>query len=323
MATRLRSSRIEEASRGSDQIAALFDTIGKKEQIRQQRQQLDRVSSLVATAQQEGRSPSISEILSTLNQPAQFDSGFGGILQNIGSRFQPQGGGFGDQIKGGIVSDALRRALQPAGSSEPPPGLELSGERRGPGGQVTGRSFARKREGTAKEDQLFKDKDILTSSRTQFQKDKARERLDSDETRIIQPSDLTDKDFKKMLKSKDKVGGRFGLKAYRNALSAAMDEARQQDQDPKQAEQQFNAWWDDRVKSERGGFLGIRGAIHRNDTVPREQFEDGATNLNEDPVGDAAAIPELDQSTAFQLLQEAGGDKEKARKLAKERGFKL
>lgn len=140
---RLESSGIEGANRGAQQIANLLGNIGRQEQIRQERQQLNRVTQIVAEAQAAGTQVTTSQILSAINQPVETDTGFRGLLQKIGGRFQPEPGRLGAQIEGGIVSDALKRASQPQfDPSTVPEGLVPSSVSVSPTGGIT-RSFAR------------------------------------------------------------------------------------------------------------------------------------------------------------------------------------
>ena len=137
-------------TRGTDRsrIAAqsinqVLQSIGKQEQLRRERQQINNIAQLVSRKREEGRDATTQEILGVLDQPAETAGGFQGFLQTLGGKFQPQPGRIGTEIRSGIVSDALERALTPAGSTETPEGLELSGARTDAAGRITGRTFAR------------------------------------------------------------------------------------------------------------------------------------------------------------------------------------
>lgn len=322
-------SGAERTQAASQQLFQLFDRIGKQEQIRQQRQQLDRVSTLVTTAQAEGRNPSLSEIMKSINQPAQFDPGIGGIFQNISSRFQPQGGGLNEQVQTGIVSDALRRALQP-GSTEIPAGLEVSGARTDEFGRITGKSFARptassttRPTGQSAESKDFdRDIKVLNDADTKGVRKANKSQVDAAKQRLRQNPNLRDIppgediDFTSTLKGlpKEKVGKidkAFGKAAYDKAIEKIEAKALAGGITEESLIENFNKWWDAQAADPDPKGFG-------KSVVARSTFQEtaGPPGLPETTQG-----TELDQPAAIQILQEAGGDKEKARKLAKERGF--
>jgi hypothetical protein len=110
MARQVIDLRTEEEKRGvtglqkaSQAIADLLLTLGKTEQIRRERQQLDRVATAVASG-----ASTIEAISAVANQPPQFGTGIQGILQRIAGPFQPSpGGGIGRGIQEAIIGRAL------------------------------------------------------------------------------------------------------------------------------------------------------------------------------------------------------------------------
>lgn len=139
---RLRGSRIEEAQAAAQNISALFEKAEKKEKLRRDRQSLDNIATAISSG-----ATSIQEIQAAANQPATFDPGIGGFMQRFaGGSIQP-GGGPGEAIQSSIVSDALKRALQPQiAPPTAPEGLEISGQTVSPTGAKS-TTFARPQAG--------------------------------------------------------------------------------------------------------------------------------------------------------------------------------
>lgn len=298
----VRSKQIEETALGTQRIVALFDSIGKQEQIRRERQQLDRLAVLATNARAEGRELPLADILRELDRPAEVGTGLQGFFQNLGGKFQPDPGRFAGEIKGGIVGDALRRAL---GQTDTPAGFDPA---------------------PVKKRRTQRDIDLATIGRkgvSRFRKNEARKRLSTNPSQPKEPFPQNF-DFNEVLDADDKKDGKFGEKAYRNGLDRARDAALQGGTDPQQAEELFNQFWDARVENETTGFVG---AFTRNVTLSRSEFQEGNVGrVKKDEVSEAVEkVTEtggkLDPATAQAILAEAGFDKGKAREIAKQRGF--
>jgi hypothetical protein len=92
----------------------------------------------------------------------------------------------------------------------------------------------------------------------------------------------------------------YGKEAYTTALQKIKDAALSQGYTEESAVTDFNKWWDNMATSEDPQGFGQF-------VVPRMEFQE----------------VQLDEAMATRLLQEAGGDKEQARQMAKERGYKF
>jgi hypothetical protein len=97
-----------------------------------------------------------------------------------------------------------------------------------------------------------------------------------------------------------KLDKAYGKEAYTTALQKIKDAALSQGYTEESAVTDFNKWWDNMATSKDPQGFGQF-------VVPRMEFQE----------------VQLDEAMATRLLQEAGGDKEQARKLAKERGYKF
>ena len=292
---------ISAAQRNIGAITDILQTLGKAEQVRRERDQLERVSRAISAG-----ATTPEAILAVTRQPTETSGGFQGILQKLGGAFQPSPGGVQSSILKSILGSQLQTALGPKFSE--PTGDFAPGTvtQRAPTGKVS--VLQQTGTGPTKQ-QRQRDSDISTlrnKKKSEFQKEEARARLDKDPS---QPKNSVrpDFDFVPFLDDKDKVKGKFSKKAHDNALKRAQDAGRTQGFDPKSMEESFENWWDSRVKDETSGFLG--GALERNVTLPRSEFQE-IENI-------------LDESGAKEILSEAGGDKDKARQIAKRRGFKF
>ena len=303
-----------ESQQNQQAIAGILETMGRAEKARRDSQTLDRVARALSSG------GTITEAIAAVNQEPSFGGGFQGMLQKISGGFSPEGGGMRESILQSIIGQKLQAALQP----EIPAGLALESITESPTGGRT-RRFARP--GTPSpaapsKQQSQRDRDLATidnKNKSDFQKDEARKRLDQDpsQPRKPVPSGGTYDEFLEEAEEqqKEKVGtfrdknNDFGKTAYDATLRIVEDEARLQGLDPKQAKQDFDRWWDARVKEERTSFIGP-GIFEKNVTVPRAEFQGGVNS-------------DLDETAAAAILQEAGGDKDKAREIAKQRGFKF
>ncbi|GAG75061.1 unnamed protein product, partial [marine sediment metagenome] len=126
---------LTKSQRNIQAITGLLQTLGVAEQVRRERQQLDRITRAIA-----GGATTIEAINAAVNQAkqTQFGTGLQGILQRIGGAFQPSpGGGIGQSIQQMIVGQRLKQALMP--KFQIPSGLETAGVTVGPEGGVTRR----------------------------------------------------------------------------------------------------------------------------------------------------------------------------------------
>ncbi|GAG41328.1 unnamed protein product, partial [marine sediment metagenome] len=116
MARQILDLRTEEQKQGitglqksSQIIADILQDLGQGEQIRRERQQLDRIATAIA-----GGASTIEAINAAAKQPPEFSGGLSGILQRIGGGFQPPGGGgIRQSIQEAIIGQGLRRATEP------------------------------------------------------------------------------------------------------------------------------------------------------------------------------------------------------------------
>lgn len=90
-------------------IVGILNTIGQAEQVRQERQTLDRVTTAIANG-----ATTAEAIAAVANQQPGFSPGLRGGLQKFAGKFQPPGGGINQGIQQSIISSALQSALAPA-----------------------------------------------------------------------------------------------------------------------------------------------------------------------------------------------------------------
>ena len=301
---------ITSLQRTSELFAGILKTIGKGQQIKQNRRTLDRVTRAILAG------ATTPEAILAASQPTdpQFSPGGRGILQRIGGVFQPQGGGVGENIQSTILASLLKRSLNPPLlSREEQRDKALFGLKDRPG-----------KAGGAKpsKSQAQRDKDMrtITSEKaTEGQKNEARERLKRNKSLFAVKPGTLDTQFEKAVKDtklKKKVPGAtfdkaFGKEAFEKGLKAAIDQGLTEGAAPESIERAFIEWWDRKAAEEDPSFeFGI-------EFIPRSEFQD---------LDEATArqiLQDLDEATARQILQEAGGDKDRARQIAKERGFNL
>lgn len=253
---RLRRST-EGAQRGANQIRELLESIGRVEQTRRERQQLDRVARAVASG-----ATTIEAISAAADQPTEFSGGLSGLLQKVGGRFQPPStGGVRQSIQQAIIGRALRP--KPLLTREEQREKAIFGTKRRPG--ETTQPF----EQTKPEKARNRDIKILTETdkagaikATEVQKSSARRRLRKNPSIGEVPPGQTDYTplLDKKLREKFDTKGfrlkpkdtRFGKKAYDDALVKAKDAALAQGATEASAEADFNAWWDQQVEAEAG-----------------------------------------------------------------------
>lgn len=271
-------------------LTNILKTVGQAEQVRQERQDLDRIATALA-----GGASTVEAIAAVAKQKAEFSSGIQGMVQRLGSAFQPSPGGVGQGIDETVIGSKLREILSPSLlSTEEQRELKLFGQRERPGTTVAAPS----------KQQTQRDRDlaiIANEKKTDFQKQEARKRLDEDPSlpRKTLPSG---KDFKKALEeveqtAKGTVAGTlkegkrklFGKKAYNKLLARLEDLARMSGFEIDGVKTELDRWWDAKVQNERGGKLG---GITVNDTLtPRSEFQeegeiDIGTTINNPETGE-------------------------------------
>lgn len=258
--------RTGEQQRGETQqtqkmIAGILETIGQAEKARRDSETLDRVARVLSSG-----ATNIEAITAAAGQEPEFGGGLQGILQKVSGAFAPQGGGVRESILQSIVGQKLQQALSP------PPLLTRAEERDKALFGIRDRPGQSSVAAPTKQ-QSQRDRDLAiigNEKKSDFQKEEARKRLDQDPSQPKKPIP-SGGTYEEFLDDTDKVKGKFGKEAYEAAIRRVEDEARLQGLDPKQVEQDFDRWWDERVKNERTGLLG--GALTRNVTVPRTEFQ--------------------------------------------------
>ena len=294
-------------------LAKILETAGQAEQVRQERQDLDRIATALAGG------ATITEAIAAAKQKPEFSGGITGLLQRGASAFQPSPGRIGQGIQEDVIGSRLREILSPS---------LLSPEEQGKAARIKAGLLPRATEATKPFEQTpagkARDNDVkvLTNRHktgknegkliaTPVQQDAARRRLRANPSLgDIKQGQI---DYAEVLKGKPKervgiLDQAFGEEAYNQALQEIKDTALAQGATESSVENDFNSWWD---KNAAAGAEGQPGFGRR--LVPRQDFKGKGKK----------ALTELDEATAKQILQEAGGDKEKAREIARKRGFKL
>lgn len=309
MAT-LRSSRIEEAQRAADSISRLLETAGKSEQIRQNRQALDRVSSAWIDLDRQVEDGAIitqsdrrAAALQAAGQPATFDEGIGGIFQKFSSGVRPEAG------RGGVTQELND--------------LLLKGQLSTVFGSPTSKTSAQANRDVSA---FNRDSRIIQNKKsTSGQKKAAIGRQRTNPNLQIQQG----QDYSDFFKGKPKVtvstkginDKAFGKEAYDKMLVEAKEDGLINGFSEKSVEQDFNNWWDGIAAEEDPKGFGKL-------VQDRSEFQ-GKAKTATSKVPGAPQIPEipgqaeLTEEMAGRILREAGGNKDKARQIAKQKGFKL
>ncbi|KKL47156.1 hypothetical protein LCGC14_2338380, partial [marine sediment metagenome] len=108
-------------------IAGLFEIAGQAEQVRQDRQDLDRIARALAGG-------ATIEAIAAAKQKPEFSGGITGGLQRFASAFQPSPGGIGQGIDERAIGSKLSQILNPSLlSPEEERELKLFGQRDRPG----------------------------------------------------------------------------------------------------------------------------------------------------------------------------------------------
>lgn len=89
-------------------LMGILQTLGRGEQIRREREQLDKISRAIGAGKTD-----IEAILEVARAEPSFGGGFQGGLQRIGGMFQPSPGGIGRGIQQSVIGSALQQALSP------------------------------------------------------------------------------------------------------------------------------------------------------------------------------------------------------------------
>jgi hypothetical protein len=265
---------VTNTQRNIQAILGIIDTVGKAEEVRRERQTLDRIARAVSSG-----ATTIEAISAAAGQGPEFSGGIPGILQRIGGAFQPSPGGVKQGIQQSIIGEALKRALTPQGRV--PPGLTPSGATVSPEGAVTTR-FAQPTpatpafEQTGSEKARNRDSGFLTKKDSKgnliaspAQRNSARRRLRANPSlQDIVPGQT---DYSDNLKGKPKVkkgifDKAFGEEAYKQALQDAKDQGLAAGATESSIEADFNSWWDRQVAKEKGDTFV--------EFVPRSEFQD-------------------------------------------------
>lgn len=302
MATRLRGSRIEEATNAAQSIGRILGTVGKKEQLRRERQQLDRIGNAIMSG-----ASTIDAIKAAADEPTEFDKGLSGFGQRLAGRFQPSPGG----VSAGIDSTVLQGRLQEIFSgpdkfdpADVPEGLVPSAFSVSQTGKKT-RSFARPfvtkdaDKAAASEkltianqkkiDKAIENLEDPTASQVKRQRAKTVLRNKNINTAVREAPG--GRDFAPEIRGKtrevvDRAGFNdkaFSKKAYDEALAEVLDEALLEGFTEESVERDFNRWWDAKVAEETGqSFIKFqarsefqKGAkADVSDALPEESTED-------------------------------------------------
>lgn len=255
-------------------LANILKTAGRAEQVRQERQTLDRIATAIA-----GGATTIEAISAIAKQRPEFGSGFTGGLQRFASAFQPSPGRIGQGIQEDVIGSRLREILSPS---------LLSPEEQGKAARIKAGLLPRAEEAPKAFEQTVagkaRDRDIkfLTDRHktgenkgkliaTPVQQEAARRRLRANPSLgDIQPGQI---DYTEVLKGKPKervglLDQAFGEEAYNEALQEIKDTALAQGATESSVEVDFNNWWD---KNAAAGSKGQPGFGRR--LVPRSEFQ--------------------------------------------------
>ena len=294
---------ITSLQRTSELFAGILKTIGKGQQIKQNRRTLDRVTRAILAG------ATTPEAILAASQPTdpQFSPGGRGILQRIGGAFQPQGGGVGENIQSTILASLLKRSLTPKVTTQgqPSPGTFSQTD------PTTGKTTILQQPKTVQSDVFtFKDskgrtqkKRVKRSEQDKFFKDVIDQgggfdtaAGNTDESKLRQWQTV----FNNTLEKDNFTGEVIGTKP-------GMDKTRSL------AEKRIQVLTDKLIKAGK---------------PPKRQADSDFQKIGEDIAGvtdtlNAIRGQDLDEATARQILQEAGDDKDRARQIAQERGFNL
>ena len=296
---------------GARQIESFLSKIGAKEQQRQEQNQISRILETV-----QGGGATIDDIVNAARSDPQFDKGLGGLFQKFSSRHQPQPGRISKGIGESVISGRLSEALATQGFT---PDERLKArkvkERIEPGSSAALRqveSFEATKAEKAFERDSKKLGKLITDGKAKNSPIASRLRRQLRGNPDLQLAEGGG-DFTEDLKGKEKVrigkiDQAFGETAYNETLQELKDQALVNGFDEASVEDDFNRWWDEKAAQGAKGQPGFGKLV-----VPRAEFMTVAEV--------AAEAKPLDDATAQAIMQEVGGDKDKARKLAAERGF--
>lgn len=256
---------LSSSQRNLQAITEILGVLGQGEQIRRERQQLDRIATAVASG-----SSIIEAIKAAADQGPDISKGLPGILQRVGGAFQPPtaGGGIQQSLQQAIIGQALKP--KPLLSREEQRDVALFGKKKRAGEAAVAAPSKQQK-------QRDRDLKIIGNEKaSEFQKKEARTRIDADPSQPRNPVP-TGGTYDEFLNSTDRESGKFGKKAHDAALIRVEDDARLQGLDPAGVKKDFERWWDERVENERTGVFG--GAFTRNITIPRAEFQEGLGDI--------------------------------------------
>ena len=258
-------------------ISNILKTIGRAEQVRQERQDLDRIATALARGMTD-----IEAIAAVAKQRPEFAGGITGGLQKFASAFQPSPGRIGQGIQEDVIGSRLREILSPSLlTQEEQREIKLFGQR-----DRTGAASVAKP--TKQQTQTDKDLAALFNDNTPpFRKVGIRKRIDEDPTLQRTKKPLpTGRDFSDQLKEVEqeaegsitgslKEGKLFGAKAYKKLLEKLEDLGRMANLDLTNVKKELNRWWDAKVNKEQGPpGVGTKGAFTTNTLIRRSKFQE-------------------------------------------------
>ncbi len=225
-------------------ILPILQTIGQAQKVQQDRQDLETISRQMALGV-----PIEQAIQSVASQKPQFDEGFRGGLQRLGSAFAPQGARPTDRLQEGILGQQLKQALAPAPVT---PAFEQ----------------------TKPEKALDRDIKILANENaTDAQKASARRRMELNPAKQTLSPGALDDQFETEIEGKPRVivdragfnDKAFGEEAYNQLLKEVKTAAKADGFTEESVEAELNRWWDGKVAEEAGeSFVKY---------VPRSEFK--------------------------------------------------
>ena len=277
---------------GSQQIRSFLDQIGKAEQQRQEKQQLNAILESIS-----GGGATIQDIVAAAQGETRFDKGLGGLFQRFSAGTVPEPGRIGKQIQEGVISEELKRLLSPGDAFDPsivPKGLVPSGFSISQSGKKT-RSFARpfvsppstkdpekiRLANQKKVDKAIETLEDVTLS--PVQRERARitlrnKKINTDAREATPGRDFTPEIRGKIREVVDRTGKNdkaFSEKAFNETLKEIKDEALSEGFTEDSVEKDFIRWWDEQVAKEAGQtFIKFN---------PRSKFQKGVKEVKAPP----------------------------------------
>jgi hypothetical protein len=240
-------------TRGAQQIAKLFDTIGKVEQKRRERQTLDRLSASISSG-----AADLESLQAAASQEPTFDEGIRGKFQQFAGSFQPDPGRIGAGIQTSIIEQAIKRS------------------------QGTGQEISKE------EKQRNTDtKTIANEKSSRAAVQNARARLKKNPTLVDVPVDaevdyasFLNKKLKRKVKGGAAFDKAFGEEAFTALMKQVEEDALTDGVTPESAKANVEAWWDRQVAAEKGD--------KRIEFIARDKFKKAVKAEKVEAVADTA-----------------------------------